>query len=328
MRRGNRSTALTWCVISWLVCVGAILAVMIPTIDHILAAGADNRAELAVQRLTESTTATITNSMPRAAHRPHDTITLRWVDYAGAAHSQEFVVDDAAQYPVNENIPIDYNPTYPDVAFPMSGFTDIHWPTEMSAQTSTEYDHVALYMLALLVLPVPWLFRFFRWWRASRGERRSYQVEFMLGNAILASGTTGVWARIADEDRTRYQRISWEPWLAELPQTSTVLIGRRAGWGRIVLLEVPGHGLLWPASRARAHQPWFERLVPGLPGYSRYGRWSFLAACALGPGLVAGWKFGVEGGIAVATLAPLLGLFLGTMPPLLGRRSPTTASDS
>ena len=120
------------------------------------------------------------------------------------------------------------------------------------------------------------------------------------------------WLSIEDNDRTWYQCVMWEPWVATLNEQA-VVEARRVGNGPFVV-DVPGYGRLWPVGRARPREPRLQNLVRRHANRYRLSRigavilFAVLLVLALGP------QIGDLGAVAAAGYLWLLALYFGGGP--------------
>lgn len=128
-------------------------------------------------------------------------------------------------------------------------------PVALARDAAGSAATVTIVVLLTLVLPGLWLRRALYWRRAAQAPRRRYRahLRYSWGRGGVAAVP---WLVITERGRTWYQRVMWERWVEELAE-DLVIEGRRAGAGPFVV-DVPGFGRLWPASRALSRQPLLE----------------------------------------------------------------------
>jgi hypothetical protein len=158
-------------------------------------------------------------------------------------------------------------------------------------------DTIGLLALALLAcLPIGWLVRMVQWWRANRAPLEAASIR-------LWSSTRGVfrpsfvqyrivWVEVEDADGRRwYQRVMWEPWLAQLKRKAYRVQGQRARLNGPMLFTTSHRGRIWSAGRARANPPRLaESLEPrSVPqGGSRWSTVAVLVIPSVVPAVVWG----------------------------------------
>jgi hypothetical protein len=109
---------------------------------------------------------------------------------------------------------------------------------------------LAVAVLALVCVQLPWAVHLTRGWRASRAAPRRHQAELLARGDMAGRIVASVWVRVENT----LQQVYWEPWLDSLPAGPITVSAR--GKQRLVI-DVDGFGRLWPAGATR-------REVPGL----------------------------------------------------------------
>jgi hypothetical protein len=111
---------------------------------------------------------------------------------------------------------------------------------------------------------------------------------------------------VTDADGRRwYQRVMWEPWLAELEPRRYRATAQRLGGRGVALLTMAHGGRLWPAGVSRSRAPSrLESLEPDVPRRgSRVLTMAIVAVLAgVGPTLFAGWFAGLATAVIVVAL--------------------------
>jgi hypothetical protein len=293
--KGYPNTSLRWVVAS-LVAVLGLSVWTVLSLQHRISA-----YEAAYAAATQRANATVVIS--RNVRKGQDYITVEWGDSDGSSRRHTFDVGNAADYPVGSVVAVRVSAASADLVFPEI-WTGID-------ETQSWVAGITLLIIGMVIAPLLFLHRTVRWWRAARGPARRYRAELVYSYG--KGGLVGIpWLCIVDSERTWYQRLMWEPWVATLNE-KVVVEARRARRGPFVV-DVPGYGRLWPAGRARRSEPWLETLVARRASRYRLARSSTLIVMstlliAL-TSLYAGWM----GGIAVAGYAWLLVLYVGGAP--------------
>lgn len=298
-RRGGRqrSTSLSWSVATVVLLIGANAAVWWWQIDSLV------RYESAAALATIDVPGTVTDS--HSPYRGKETVTVSYRDPAGDTLTVTFAVLDAASHPVGSAFPLRMAPGSPEV-----------YPVTDDAYTPTDTAYITfLVMLALAVLPVAWLNRALRWWRATAATPepvtvRLFRTEY-LGPTIYSTRAT--WIQVEDaQGRSWYQRVMWEPWLADFTKRAFPASGQRFRPQGPMLITTRQGGRIWWASRARRSEPRLEVLTPGTP--RRGGtRWSLVVVSAVGGVLSAFWLGPVAVAVAFTYLFGVL-IFYGAPP--------------
>jgi hypothetical protein len=198
------------------------------------------------------------------ATKGSDAVTVTWLD-EGRRRTRTFDVDDAADFVVGAPFRMVRVPGADEV-----------YPLDRERVMTTEDLETSIVgvVLALLVLQLPWLVRFNAWRRAARAPTTTYRATLLL--SFGRGGLVAVpWLRLTGADgETRFQRVMWEPWLSRWRRSVNVAVtARRAGSGPFVV-DVPGHGRLWSAGRARRREPRMEALSQGTFTATPSRRWS------------------------------------------------------
>lgn len=208
--------------------------------------------------------------------------------------------------------------------------------------------YAALLVPLGLLLALAWLVRLGQWllaaaappWparlslhlaqSAQAGQRgRAVRVADALGKGADLDATPAgyaVWAVLRRGSAPQlHQRVVWERWLRELAGEQRVLVRRRAG---VAVLDVQGHGRIWPASFTLRRRPWGVGLTPlgGTSAANDLSWWRLLVVLAMVVALLAGPALGrgdhldaVWAAVYIVVLAFGVGQWFGVMPP--GRQS-------
>jgi membrane protein implicated in regulation of membrane protease activity len=129
----------------------------------------------------------------------------------------------------------------------------------LTGQFSEQAIIIAAFSVPGLVLLVAWLKRLLQTSRAAQAQAEQVSVTPCLARGRVATGgmfgpvTQSLWMVIGAGKSRRYQRVAWEPWVAQLQ--GAVQAEMRAGSEPVAVLDVAGHGRLWPASRLLSEAP-------------------------------------------------------------------------
>ena len=285
------STSPRWAIVTFVVLVAVTVAAWIGCLQTI--AAYDGAAARATQRVSGR----VVRSQVTGRGDP---ILVEWRDALGGVHQTRFEVHNARDHPVGSVFGLRTVP----------GVIDTVYPTGDDVSTPATNAEIGLLLLSLMAwLPFAWAWRLWRWWRLTRTAPTDVRIRLYRGFGTLRSWSRlgSNWVEVVDEDDGRwFQRIMWEPWLAELePRPYRATAQRLGGRGFALLTLAHGGGRLWPAGRPRAKAPSrMERLEPDVP--RRGSRVLTMAAAVLlggvAPMLFAGWIAGLATAITVVAL--------------------------
>ncbi len=191
---------------------------------------------------------------------------------------------------------------------------------------------IAVFSIPGLVLLVAWLRRLLQTSKAARAQSELVNITPCLARGRVATGgmlgpvTQSLWMVIGAGKNRRYQRVAWEPWVAGLQGAVPAQV--RAGSASVAVLDVAGHGRLWPASRLLSEPPRSVELTefaratsPTTRGNAIY-RVGLLVALLLMPCVFIGSLWGIA---YLATFVFAVWLWFGMTP--LGWKPGASQSD-
>jgi hypothetical protein len=228
-----------------------------------------------------------------------DPILVEWRDALGGVHQTRFEVHNAKDHPVGSDFGLRTVP----------GVIDKVYPTGDDVSTPATNAEIGLLLLSLMAwLPFAWAWRLWRWWRLTRAAPVDVRIRLYRGFGTLRSWSRlgSNWAEVTDVDNHRwYQRVMWEPWLAELEPRRYRATAQRLGGRGVALLTMAHGGRLWPAGVSRAKAPSrLESLEPDVPRRGSRGLTMAIVAVLAGvaPTLFAGWFAGLAAAVIVVAL--------------------------
>jgi hypothetical protein len=133
-----------------------------------------------------------------------------------------------------------------------------------------------------------WLVNLVRWGLGALGRASVVRADLCAGEA---RGMDLVFFEFTWRGRLRYQQVVWEPWISALPITHEVLVRRCLGIRDMFLIDVPGHGRLWPARAAHGKPPWKVPVGPATFEASGMA-WARVAAWSVPPQTLMLLKYG------------------------------------
>jgi hypothetical protein len=171
---------------------------------------------------------------------------------------------------------------------------------------------------------VAWCVRLGQWALASVGPAEPMTAQAYEGRDLGAPPQRdSTWLVLRDGTGRRwYQRVAYQPWLPDLSRPTPVRA--RRGPGPSFLVDVSGHGRLWPMARARDTRPLgrMRRLRPH-PGAPSYPVGCLLLLAAAGALTAAGWSQIQDSGVALLFSAYASGLCAAGMLWFLPPRTPS-----
>ena len=183
------------------------------------------------------------------------------------------------------------------------------YPADPGAVGLTDpYTTIVLTVVVLILVQLAWALRFIR-------VRRAMNAAPVAGRArlrfqVYRPGKAAAWLHLNEsEPDERFQRVMWEPWLGELDVREEFAVTTRQAKHRgPVVVDVLGHGRVWPAGRVRYIEP---ALAPaGTTGFLPTPWWLVpLPTLFLGGLALLFW--GVLPAVFVTTLVGSVGLLPG-----------------
>jgi len=229
--------------------------------------------------------------------RRGDTVDVEWSNGTGEPLRWTFAVFRSGDYAIGDEFRVWVEPgvgVYP--ADPGAvGLTD-------------PYTTIVLTVVVLILVQLAWALRFIR-------VRRAMNAAPVAGRArlrfqVYRPGKAAAWLHLNEsEPDERFQRVMWEPWLGELDVREEFAVTTRQAKHRgPVVVDVLGHGRVWPAGRVRYIEP---ALAPaGTTGFLPTPWWLVpLPTLFLGGLALLFW--GVLPAVFVTTLVGSVGLLAG-----------------
>jgi hypothetical protein len=269
-----------------------------------------------VSLATESITGVVVQ--PRHAIKDGgDSLVVEWAD-GGGERRRTFDVFDATAFPVGGTFKLARVP----------GQDEVYQVDPRANPTAGLSGSMFAVVLVMLLFMPPWLVRFNAWRRSARAPAAAFRATLLL--SLAQTDVAMPWLRLtaADGGDDWYQRVMWEPWLATWRGSVDVHVMARARRGPFVV-DVPGHGRLWPAGPARSQEQWLETLPVGTFTASPPRRWPTLLGVFAGLAVIVAVAVGgagdvgdgLLGGLIVGGLGVLLWLFFGGSPRYRQSRS-------
>lgn len=117
------------------------------------------------------------------------------------------------------------------------------------------------------VLATAWLIRLWQWRLAARVDGQDASIVANLAQSPHDRGgryrpaAYAVWLTLTvPPGGKRYQRVLWQPWMRELTGTHHATV--RSGPGPVSVVDVLGHGRLWPTSFTLRRRPFGVAFAP------------------------------------------------------------------